>query len=119
MTQIRLKIDTTLSDNAIAGKALKMQKEEGNERNAIKLSLATLFGALAVAKEGGSLKEVQAAIHQSKTQFELYQGLALSLVEIKLSSDSLEEVQNESFSHVSDEEIAREDNELQLDDEEL
>lgn len=125
MKQIRLKIDTTISDSVMAGKALKIYKEEGTEREAIKLALGTLYGALAIAKEGGTLEEVKTVIQENKIQFELLQSLALSLVEIKLSSNGNRKIiqQNqdcqENVAEIPTEDFMTINDKLQLDDEEL
>lgn len=138
MGQIRLKLNTTLSERGIAGKALKMHKEEKTQREAIKISLGIIYGALAIAKEGATLEEVKKAIQKNRSQFEIYQSLALSEVEVKISSKKcLEEtervcdcaIENKGEGEIispikNTQEIANRDfsgtnNLLRLDDEEL
>lgn len=86
MGQIGIKLDTTFSERTAAGKVVKMHKKEKTEREAVKIALGIVFEALALAREGATLEEVKKAIQKNKGQFEIFQSLAMSEVEVNLAS---------------------------------
>ncbi len=82
MSQVRININTSFSENKSAGIAAKyLNKGEISLRNGLELAISCLFSPLGSADDGATLAEVKARCEVSRTVFETYMRLALSRVD--------------------------------------
>lgn len=89
MERTRYYLDTTFSLSLDIGKAVKyLNSGEIPLRDATEIALASFYCPLAAAQEGASVRQVEALIEVSRTQFETYMSLAVSRSQKQLELDS-------------------------------
>ena len=90
LKQVKLKIDTSFSENRDAARAiLYLKSGEINLRDGIEISLACLFAPIGAAVAGASQSEVKTKCEMSRTIFETYMNLAMSRAELREEDKSL------------------------------